>query len=166
MRGGVRTARSRCWGGRRSVRTAGKSGLAIVALMMLSVGSGLAVQQSAQQSADPGAPAAQEQATPKPAVPVRVRVSQGVTQGLIIKRVQPKYPGKARENGIQGQVVLRAVINKQGDIADLAVVSGDPLLAKSAVKAVKQWKYKPYLLLGNPVEVDTEILVNFTLSGN
>jgi len=100
------------------------------------------------------------------AVPQRVRVSQGVSQGLLIKRVQPKYPEKARENRIQGSVVLHAMISKAGDIADLSVVTGDPLLAKSAVKAVKQWKYKPYLLQGNPVEVDTEILVNFTLSGN
>jgi periplasmic protein TonB len=129
---------------------------------MLSTGSGLAVQQSADQ----GAPAVQEEQPPKVAVPQRVRVSQGVSQGLLIKRVQPKYPERARANGIQGTVVLHAMISKAGDIADLSVVAGDPLLAKSAVKAVKQWKYKPYLLQGNPVEVDTEILVNFTLSGN
>jgi len=92
-------------------------------------------------------------------------VSQGVSTGLIVKKVQPKYPEKARQNWIQGTVVLRALISKEGDIVDLTVVSGDPLLVKAAVKAVKQWKYKPYLLEGKPVEVDTEIRVNFALSG-
>jgi periplasmic protein TonB len=98
--------------------------------------------------------------------PQRVRVSQGVSTGLILKKVQPKYPEKARQKGIQGTVVLHALISKEGDVVDLSTVSGDPLLAKSAVKATKQWKYKPYLLNGNPVEVDTQIQVNFTLSGN
>ena len=92
-------------------------------------------------------------------------MSQGVSTGLIVKKVQPKYPEKARQNWIQGTVVLRALISKEGDIVDLTVVSGDPLLVKAAVKAVKQWKYKPYLLEGKPVEVDTEIRVNFALSG-
>jgi protein TonB len=94
-----------------------------------------------------------------------VRVSQGVTSGLLLKRVNPKYPPKARENGIQGTVVLHAVISKEGDVVDLTVVSGDPLLAKSAIKAVKQWKYRPYLLEGKPIQVDTEVQVNYTLSG-
>jgi periplasmic protein TonB len=93
-------------------------------------------------------------------------VVQGVSQGLILKKVQPKYPEKARQNGIQGTVVLRAVISKEGDIVALSAVSGDPLLVKSAVKAVKQWKYKPYMLNRQAVEVDPQILVNFTLSGN
>ena len=94
-----------------------------------------------------------------------VHVAQGVTQGLLIKRVNPKYPSKARADRIQGTVILRAVISKDGDVADLSVVSGDPLLVKTATKAVKQWKYRPYLLAGKPVAVNTEIIVNFTLSG-
>jgi periplasmic protein TonB len=89
-----------------------------------------------------------------------------VLRGLLVKKVQPKYPKKARENGIQGQVMLRAIISKDGDVVSLSAVSGDPLLVKSAVEAVKQWKYKPYLLNGRAMVVDTQILVNFTLSRN
>jgi protein TonB len=141
----------------------GKSGLALLLCFAFCQASGLAAGRSQDQANPPAAPS--ETAQP-PKLPQRVRVSQGVSTGLIVKKVQPKYPPKARQNGIQGTVVLRALIGKEGDIVDLSVVSGDPLLVKSAVKAVKQWKYKPYLLQGNPVEVDTEILVNFTLSGN
>jgi periplasmic protein TonB len=104
-------------------------------------------------------------AVPKVATPQRVRVSQGVSQGLLVRRVQPNYPPLARQARIQGTVVLRAVIGKDGSIQNLTLVSGHPMLAPAAIDAVKQWKYKPYLLNGEPVEVDTEVLVNFTLSG-
>jgi protein TonB len=104
-------------------------------------------------------------AVPKVATPQRVRVSQGVSQGLLVRRVQPNYPPLARQARIQGQVILRAVISKDGSIENLQLVSGHPMLVQSALDAVKQWKYKPYLLNGEPVEVDTEVLVNFTLSG-
>ena len=95
-----------------------------------------------------------------------MRVSQEVSRGLLIRRVQPKYPKKARKEGIQGTVVLHAIISKEGDITSLELVSGDPILASAAIEAVKQWKYKPYLIEGIPVAVDTEIKVNFTLSRN
>ena len=95
-----------------------------------------------------------------------MRITQGVTQGLLVKRVNPKYPKEARKEGIQGVVILTAKIGKHGDIADLSVVSGDPLLAKAAMDAVKKWKYRPYLLLGQPVEVQTQIQVNFVLPAN
>ncbi len=104
-------------------------------------------------------------AVPKVATPQRVRVSQGVSQGLLVKKVQPNYPPLARQARIQGTVVLRAVISKDGAIEGLTLVSGHPMLAPAAIEAVKQWKYRPYLLNGEPVEVDTEVLVNFTLSG-
>jgi len=104
-------------------------------------------------------------AVPKVATPQRVRVSQGVSAGLLVRRVNPNYPPLARQARIQGQVVLRAVISKDGSIENLTLVSGHPMLAPAAIDAVKQWKYKPYLLNGEPVEVDTEVLVNFTLSG-
>ncbi len=104
-------------------------------------------------------------AVPKVATPQRVRVSQGVSQGLLVRRIQPNYPPLARQARIQGTVVLRAVISKDGSIENLTLVSGHPMLAPAAIDAVKQWKYKPYLLNGEPVEVDTEVLVNFTLSG-
>jgi len=83
---------------------------------------------------------------------------------LLIKKVDPKYPDKARNQHVQGTVVLRAVIGATGDISELDVLSGDKLLVPSALKAVKQWKYRPYLLQGHPVEVDTTITVNYTLS--
>jgi protein TonB len=104
-------------------------------------------------------------AVPKVATPQRVRVSAGVTSGLLIRKVNPVYPPLARQARISGTVVLRAVIGKDGSIQNLSLVSGHPMLAPAAIDAVKQWKYKPYLLNGEPVEVDTEIQVNFTLAG-
>ena len=89
---------------------------------------------------------------------------QGVTQGLLIKKVQPKYPKEARKKYVQGSVVMHASISKTGVVTDLQVISGDPLLVPSALKAVKQWKYRPYLLEGQAVEVETEITVNFMLT--
>ena len=104
-------------------------------------------------------------AVPKVATPTRIRVSQGVSQGLLIHQVKPSYPALARQARIQGTVVLQAVIGKDGNIQNLKVVSGHPMLAPAALEAVKQWKYKPYYLNGEPVEVDTTINVNFTLAG-
>jgi protein TonB len=104
-------------------------------------------------------------AVPKVATPQRVRVSAGVTEGLLIHKVQPAYPPLARSARIQGQVVLQAVIGKDGTIQGLHAVSGHPMLTPAAIDAVKQWRYKPYFLNGEPVEVDTQITVNFTLAG-
>jgi len=104
-------------------------------------------------------------AVPKVATPQRVRVSQGVTQGLLIRKVQPNYPPLARQARIQGSVLLQAEISKDGTIENLHLISGHPMLAPAAIEAVKQWKYKPYILNGEPVEVETQITVNFTLSG-
>lgn len=104
-------------------------------------------------------------AVPKAATPTRVRVSQGVSQGLLIHQVKPTYPPLARQARIQGSVVLQAVIAKDGTIQGLKVVSGHPMLTGSAVEAVKQWRYKPYFLNGEPVEVETVVTVNFTLAG-
>ena len=104
-------------------------------------------------------------AVPKVAAPQRIRVSAGVTSGLKVRDVKPVYPPLARQARIQGTVVLHAVISKDGSIEGLTLVSGHPMLAPAAIDAVKQWKYKPYLLNGEPVEVDTEVMVNFTLSG-
>jgi protein TonB len=104
-------------------------------------------------------------AVPKVAAPQRVRVSAGVTSGLLIRKVAPVYPALARQARIQGTVLLRAVISKEGSITGLQLISGHPMLAPAAIDAVKQWKYRPYLLNGEPVEVDTEVQVNFTLNG-
>ncbi|MGC2448660.1 MAG: TonB family protein, partial [Candidatus Sulfotelmatobacter sp.] len=102
---------------------------------------------------------------PKIATPQRVRVSAGVTSGLLIRKVPPSYPPLARQARIQGTVILQAQISKTGDIQNLQLISGHPMLAPAAIEAVKQWKYRPYLLNGEPVEVETQVQVNFTLAG-
>ncbi|HEX6820488.1 MAG TPA: energy transducer TonB [Candidatus Sulfotelmatobacter sp.] len=105
-------------------------------------------------------------AVPKfaPVQPQRVRISQGVTKGLLIRRVEPSYPTLARAARVQGEVVLSAIISVTGEIENLQLVSGHPMLVPSALAAVKQWRYKPYLLNGQPTEVETTITVIFTLS--
>jgi len=100
---------------------------------------------------------------PKITTPSKVKVSSGVTTGLIIKKVVPAYPEEARQNRIQGQVQLAVVINKQGDVVDVEVIDGPLDLAVSAVNAVRLWKYRPYLLLGEPVEVQSTVVVNYSL---
>jgi protein TonB len=107
---------------------------------------------------------APEEPAPNTSTPQRVRVSSGVSQGLLIKKVRPAYPEQARWSRIQGQVVLQAEIDKNGDVKNLTLISGHSMLVPAAIEAVKQWKYKPYLLQGQPVAVETQILVNFTLS--
>jgi protein TonB len=102
-------------------------------------------------------------AVPKLAAPNRVKVSSGVTQGLLTHQVKPDYPPLAKNAHIEGAVVLQAVISKDGKVKDVRVVSGHPMLAQAAEKAVKQWQYKPYVLNGQPVEIDTNITVNFRL---
>jgi protein TonB len=105
-------------------------------------------------------------AVPKfvPATPQRIRISAGVTKGLLIQRIEPPYPTLARAARVQGDVVLSAVIDSNGHITNLLLVSGHPMLVPAAIAAVKQWRYKPYLLNGQPVEVETTITVIFTLS--
>jgi protein TonB len=86
-----------------------------------------------------------------------------MSTGLLIKKVQPVYPPEARYTHIQGSVVLEAVINKVGDVVDLEVISGPRELVPSAVNAVRMWKYRPYLLNGEPVAVQTSVIVNYEL---
>jgi protein TonB len=90
-------------------------------------------------------------------------VSQGVSQGLLYKKVAPSYPQNALRMHIEGTVELLATISKEGNITHIKVVTGDPQLARAASDAVKQWKYKPYLLNGEPVEIQTGVTVNFKL---
>jgi protein TonB len=101
-------------------------------------------------------------AKPAPTVQ-RVRVSQGVTKGLVVYRVEPTYPPVAQQARIQGVVVLTAIIDKNGNIQNLRLVSGHPMLTPVAINAVKQWRYKPFLLNGQPVEVETTVTVTFQL---
>ena len=97
---------------------------------------------------------------PKPVLQT-LNVSQGVSQGLLTKKVQPVYPRNALAMHVEGAVELLATVSKTGDISHVKVVSGDGQLAKAATDAVKQWKYKPYLLNGEPVEIQTQITINF-----
>ena len=92
------------------------------------------------------------------------RISESM-EGFLIHRVQPEYPPLAQQARIQGSVLLHAVIDREGKIDNLQVLGGHPLLVKAALKAVQQWRYRPYYLNGQPVEVETEIAVHFTLSG-
>ncbi len=105
-------------------------------------------------------------AAPVIAAPERIRVSPAVSRGLVVKRVNPAYPQAARRGRIEGNVVLHAIVGRAGDISAVDLVCGHPLLAPAAIEAVKQWKFKPYLFHGKPVEVDTQIQVNFSLSEN
>jgi len=100
---------------------------------------------------------------PRPALPQTLKVSQGVSQGLLVKRVQPVYPQLARQMHLQGAVELMAKISKTGDITEVKLLNGDSVLSRAAIDAVKQWKYKPYYLDSQPVEIQTQITVNFKL---
>jgi len=99
-----------------------------------------------------------------PAATKRVRVAGRVEEANLIHDVAPTYPPEAGRARIEGTVVLLAVIGKDGSVQDVRVESGLPILAQAAIEAVKQWRYRPYLLNGEPVEVDSRITINFTLS--
>jgi protein TonB len=101
---------------------------------------------------------------PHPATPT-FRTSS-MLQGSLLHQVQPTYPPLAKTARIQGPVVIEAVISKAGVIENLRVVSGPPLLVKAALEAVSEWRYRPYILNNEPVEVETRITVNFTLGGS
>jgi len=83
--------------------------------------------------------------------------------GMITKKVAPEYPAVAKAARVQGTIVLQATISKTGTIQNLRVISGPPLLQQAALDAVQQWQYRPYLLMGQPVEVETTVNVIFTL---
>lgn len=100
---------------------------------------------------------------PPPQPRPRPRVSEGVQQALLVHRVQPGYPILARRARLEGTVYLRAIIARDGTVHSLELISGHPILAQAAKEAVLQWRYRPTLLNGEPVEVETHITVVFTL---
>jgi periplasmic protein TonB len=102
---------------------------------------------------------------PKAAAPTRIKQGGQVTAASILNQTKPVYPPLARQARIQGSVILHAIIDKDGRVAQLEVVSGHPLLVQAALDAVKQWRYKPTQLNGDPVEVDTTITVTFSMGG-
>jgi TonB family protein len=95
--------------------------------------------------------------------PRKFRVSQGVAESHIIKKVPPHYPSEAKKGHIIGDVILDFMIDRNGGVKDLVIVSGNPVLARAAVEAVQQWKNKPYLLNGDPVEVETTTKITFRM---
>ena len=104
--------------------------------------------------------------SPPPAAPTHPLKISHWAEGNLIYRVQPSYPSLARQVRVQGTVEVRAIISKAGTIENLVVVRGHPMLVTAAVEAVRQWRYRPYLLNHEPIEVETEITVNFVLSGS
>ena len=97
-----------------------------------------------------------------PAVPASPRISRSM-QGYLIRRVEPTYPDVARTVGLEGAVQIKAIISTEGKIEQAHIIGGSPLFSKAALDAIRQWRYRPYLLNDKPVEVETEITVNFYL---
>ncbi|HKW88183.1 MAG TPA: energy transducer TonB [Candidatus Acidoferrales bacterium] len=102
-------------------------------------------------------------APPQSKTPRMIRRSEGVQSGMLIHRVEPLYPAIARIARVSGTVELRAIIGRDGSVGSIEVVSGNPLLVRAAVDAVRQWRYRPTILDGEAVEVETRIAVNFVL---
>jgi len=90
-------------------------------------------------------------------------VSQGVSGGQLVHRVSPVYPAQARTQRLEGRVVLSALVMENGRVRDLKILDGHPLLAQSAMDAVKQWRYKPFLLDGKPIKRETTVTIDFKL---
>ena len=99
----------------------------------------------------------------QPAI-VRRAISEPAQMAQLIRRVEPSYPALARQIQREGRVELHALISTEGRIESLEVISGDPLFLQSALAAVREWRYRPTILNGRPIEVDTRITVIYTLS--
>jgi periplasmic protein TonB len=95
----------------------------------------------------------------------RIKLGGQVQAAKVISQPSPIYPALARQARIQGNVILHAVLDQNGRVSELHVISGHPLLVQAALDAVKQWRYQPTLLNNEPVEVDTTITVTFVLGG-
>ena len=102
---------------------------------------------------------------PPPTVSRAFRTSS-MLEGMLIRKVQPVYPPLARTAHVQGSVVVYALISKAGTMENVHAISGHPMLVSAAVDAVSQWRYRPYILNSEPIEVETQITVNFFLAGN
>jgi TonB family protein len=98
------------------------------------------------------------------APPMRVSIGGNMMAAKIVSKVQPSYPPDARQDHVEGTVTLRIVIGTDRAIQDVSLISGHPALVQSALDAVKQWRYQPTLLNGKPVEVLTQVNINFSLA--
>jgi protein TonB len=130
--------------------------IAAILLSGLLRGSGM---QSAVPSPTPTPTPAQE----SPKQPKRVRISSGVANSLLRHNVDPEYPWEAKQRHITGDVLLWIVIDKSGNVASIRVEKGAPILVDAAVEAVKRWKYRPFVLKGEPVEAESTILIKFRM---
>lgn len=119
---------------------------------------------SVPTAAPPPPPPPAKKEEPKAVTPQRIKVGGNVQSAKLVRQPRPVYPPLAKQARISGVVKLSAVISKDGTIKELQVISGHPLLVPAALEAVKQWVYQPTLLNGEPVEVQTQVDVNFTLS--
>lgn len=131
----------------------GMKSAGVVALILMCVACSFAMQNPS--------PSPTPNADQNPERPQRLRVSSGVMAGLMIHKVDPVYPREAKKKHIKGDVLLKVLINKNGQVADVAVVKGDPMLTGAAMDAVKQWRFRPYLLNGEPIDVETVEVVSF-----
>jgi TonB family protein len=125
-----------------------------------SVRNGEEIPQLAASNADPadlGKALAAAPALPQLGVPI----SQGIAGGVLVHKVQPVYPAEARRMHVQGSVVIDATVTAQGQVDELKLVSGDPLLAQAAMDAVRRWRYTPYSLNGQPIPKETRITISF-----
>lgn len=120
----------------------------------------------AEQQAKPDDAAKPDQTPPQAEQapkPMRLRISSGVANKNKIKDKAPRYPDEARQERLQGDVLFQVTIDTNGNLVKIKVISGDSILVEAALDAVKQWKYKPYILNGNPVEVETTIKIQFRM---
>jgi periplasmic protein TonB len=138
---------------------------AVIAVVVLLAGSSCGFASQDQSASPSPTPTPSPTATPSANAFVpgtkRVRISSGVADSLIRHKVDPVYPRKARKNDITGDVLVRIIIDRQGNVTNLAVIQGDPILVKSAVKAVKQWKYRPFILNGEAIEAESVIKIQY-----
>jgi TonB family protein len=126
---------------------------------------GLSVCSAFAQEATQPPTQAPSSTTPPQPKPIRIRIGGATAASMLISHPQPIYPQEAKDKKIQGTVRLHAVLSREGAVQQLDIVSGEPILAKAAMDAVHDWKYRPTLLNGEPVEVDTVIDVIFQLKG-
>jgi len=122
-------------------------------------------KSAAIQPPHPGPKKPRESGQPTTEQPIAPQQLSGtIMEANLIRKVKPAYPTVAREARVQGAVEFTAIVSKEGNIAKLHLVRGQPLLVKAAQEAVIQWKYRPILINGKPVEVATQIIVDFTLT--
>jgi periplasmic protein TonB len=140
---------------------------AVVAMVVLLVGSSWGFAGQDQSASPSPTPTPSPTATPSPSrkgfVPGtnRIRISSGVADSLIRHKVDPVYPWDAKVNHITGDVLIRIIIDQQGNVSNITVIRGDPILIESAIKAVKQWKYRPYILNGEAIEAESVVKIQY-----